>query len=451
MLDTLRRAFDTATDLFLAPTPRKIMKFFKRQKTQPEAVTSNPKAQPKLNENFYSQNPGDEPLDVYAVDIKRKTNRTTMHSPAQRREISNRASDRQIILLLVRVVLIFLLIVGGYVALRLVLDPLNEPSEKDLRQWEENSELMDKSRDASLFKQTSSELSQVAAGVDRALIEDRLERWDAAGRHLRSAESLSLSGIDEQAIVRVGQALAQSPENQKALRLLLDLYLRNGLYAEAVPVSIQLLDQNNQQWDVKLALLEALQNTGLFGASVALSQKMLSEQPSDVEVLELGAAAYRELNQPQKAFALYERVLEYQPKNLAALSGCGQINEQSGSPDLAIPYYMDLLDISPNIETYHALARCYAQQEEADKSVLFMGQAASLFGESAVSQWLREPEFDPVRESVYFRSFTDRIVGVETRQAIEAIRRREIEKEQPQVPGDQPEDLRPELNLKPGS
>jgi len=35
---------------------------------------------------------------------------------------------------------------------------------------------------------------------------------------------------------------------------------------------------------------------------------------------------------------------------------------------------------------------------------------------------------DPVRETADFRSFVDRIVGAQTRAAIETIRRREIQK-----------------------
>jgi hypothetical protein len=81
------------------------------------------------------------------------------------------------------------------------------------------------------------------------------------------------------------------------------------------------------------------------------------------------------------------------------------------------------------------LARCYAQLAQAGKAVVFLGQAASLFGETVIASWLRDTGFDSVRETVEFRSFADRVVGIETRKAIEEINRREAEKAASVAPG----------------
>ena len=62
-----------------------------------------------------------------------------------------------------------------------------------------------------------------------------------------------------------------------------------------------------------------------------------------------------------------------------------------------------------------------------------------IFGAAAISPWLRDAGFDPVRETVEFRSFADRVVGSETRKAIEEINKREAEKTTPVVPDDRRE------------
>jgi tetratricopeptide (TPR) repeat protein len=124
---------------------------------------------------------------------------------------------------------------------------------------------------------------------------------------------------------------------------------------------------------------------------------------------------------------LFKRVLENDDKNIDALQGCGKIYFDQNDYQNAVPYYLELTKLDPKPDYYQMLARCYAQQNDAGKAVIFMGQAASLFGGETVSSWFRDPLFDPVREISEFRSFTDRIIGVESRKAIEAISKREAE------------------------
>jgi len=132
-----------------------------------------------------------------------------------------------------------------------------------------------------------------------------------------------------------------------------------------------------------------------------------------------------------------------------ALADSGAIYQERGNWQKAIPYYLELARTDPDIEHYHNLVRCYAQMGEAGKAVIFMGQAASLYGESEVASWLRHDleAFDLILETVEYRSFADRVVGVETRKAIEDIRRREIEKKTPAIPGGLDLPAQPELKI----
>ena len=78
-----------------------------------------------------------------------------------------------------------------------------------------------------------------------------------------------------------------------------------------------------------------------------------------------------------------------------------------------------------------------------------MGQAASLYGESEVSSWMRSDlaSFDPILETVEYRSFADRIMGEEARMAVEEIRKREVQKQVPLVPGGVDLPTQPELKI----
>jgi tetratricopeptide (TPR) repeat protein len=210
--------------------------------------------------------------------------------------------------------------------------------------------------------------------------------------------------------------------------MLVDIYLRKGRFADAVPVCIRLLDQDSGKPELQMKLLQALQASGQTEAGLVLAQRMLEDQPNDLNILSIAAAGQVELGDMDAALGLFSRILDNDAKNKEALKNCGEIYLKRGAYQQAVPYYLDLVRLDSRPEHYHMLARCYAQQNEAGKAIIFMGQASSLFGSSTVAPWLKESVFDPVRETVEFRSFADRIVGIETRTAIEAINKREAEK-----------------------
>jgi tetratricopeptide (TPR) repeat protein len=145
-------------------------------------------------------------------------------------------------------------------------------------------------------------------------------------------------------------------------------------------------------------------------------------------VLSIAAAGQLRQSNQDAALALFERMLKNDPKNTEALEHCGKIYFAQKDPQKAVPYYLELVRLDPKPDFYQMLARCYAQLAQAGKAVVFLGQAASLFGETVIAPWLRDAGFDSVRETVEFRSFADRVVGIETRKAIEEINRREAEK-----------------------
>jgi len=153
-------------------------------------------------------------------------------------------------------------------------------------------------------------------------------------------------------------------------------------------------------------------------------------------VLKLAAFAHRAAGHLDKALTLFDRMLENDSRNLAALEGSGAIHQELGEWQKAISYYLELVRTQSRVEYYHELARCYARQGEGGKAVIFLGQAASLYGEPEVSSWLRKDleSFDPIRDAVEYRAFADRMLGEGDRKAIERIRKRVIHKQKPKVP-----------------
>ncbi|MFA6173938.1 MAG: tetratricopeptide repeat protein [Kiritimatiellales bacterium] len=409
------------------------MKFFRKKNAQPDK-TRPQTAKPNPEQSFYTPHPGEAPLDEYSTGpIGHQTHRTSRHSPVHIRENSNRASNWAIAVLLLRAVLIVVLLVGGLIALKLVLDRMAEPSEKKQQEWAANAGRMEK----------PSAPGAVSAGapvpqelmISTALIGQRLEQWKQTEQLLRSAEALTRRGINEEASQQLEQTLRISPNNREAQQMLIDVYMQQGLYAEATPLCIRLLDQDSRSPDLQMKLLQALHASGQVDAGLVLADRMLQDQPNNQTVLSIAAEGQIKQGGKAAALALFERMLANDPKNTGALGGCAKLYLEQGGYQKAVSYYLELVRLDPKPEHYQALARCYAQQNDAGKAVVFMGQAASLFGTAAVSSWLRDTVFDPVRETVEFRSFADRIVGIETRKAIEAINKREAEKTTPAVLG----------------
>ncbi len=424
------------------------MKFFKRKKASKENASSLVET-PDSEQSFYTQPIGDEPLNEFSDGYGRRTRRTSLHSPARRRETSNRTGNKEIFSLLFRTGLIIFLLAAGFLVLKLGLGKLAEPSEKDQEQWVANAELMENGSASKVPMVETAPETVMSQAVTTELIGKRLRRWIEAERHMRAAEMRERDGMDEQATERLGQALRSAPDHRAAQKLLMEIQMRSENYAAAIPLCVRLLDQDSRQWGVKMNLLQALQRLGQTEACLVLADPMLEQEPNNLELLEVAALAHRIAGEGEEALVLFDRILQNDGRHAVALAGSGAIHQERGEWEKALPYYLELVKTHPDIEHYHNLVRCYAQMEEAGKAVIFMGQAASLYGESDVAVWLKRDleAFDLILETVEYRSFADRIVGVEARKAIEDIRRREIEKKAPAGGGGLDLPAQPELKI----
>ena len=422
------------------------MKFFGKKKPSVE-VEPLPAGTPDSEQSFYTQHVGEAPLNEFSGEYERDTRRTSLHSPARRRETSNRVNNREIFFLFARTGLIIFLLVVGFLVLKIGLEKFVDPSEKDQEQWVANAALMEGGPSMESPSVEAVSVSSLAATEE--IIGKRMRQWGEAERHLRAAEMRERDGMDEEAALRLEQALRSAPEHRVAQQLLIKIYMRDEKYAEVALLCVRLLDQDSQQWGVKVNLLHALQKLGQTEACLVLADPMLEQEPNNLELLEVAALAQWTAGNGEEALALFDRILQNNGRHLAALAGSGAICQERGDWEKATPYYLELVRTHPEKEHYHNLVRCYARREEAGKAVIFMGQAVSLYGESEVSSWLRHDleAFDLILETAELRSFVDRVVGVETRKAIEDIRRREIEKKEPKIPGGLDSPTQPELKI----
>jgi len=418
-----------------------------RKKAGPARTPATPSARPGRDDGFYVQHAGETPLDSQSANERRQDRRTSRHSSSTQTVRNNRASEWSLFILISRALLILVLLGGGFFLLRLVLNRIAEPSEKERLRWEANESKM---FGTALLQPES---SAAPARMDPRFMRQQLEHWDLAGRRLRAAETLNRRGISDEAAARLEETLRVVPDNSEALRMLSGLYLQAGRHAEAIPLLLRLLDQNERQAELKLNLLKALDATGQTESALVLAERLLLEEPNNLTLLSIAAAAEAARGNQSVALALFERIIAIDPSDLPALQGCGTIHFEREEWARAVPYYLELVRRDPRSDWYYLLARCFAQQKEAGKSVVFMGQASSLFGSSEIKPWLMDSAFDPVRETPEFRSFADRVVGIETRRAIEEINRREAQEAKPaeDVPAGLDLPKQPELQvIRPG-
>ncbi len=402
------------------------MKNFRRQNPTKENI-SPLRGTPESEKGFYTQPAGQAPLNAFSDESERNTSSTSLHSPARRRENNNRAGKREILLLLFRTGLVISLLIAGFFALKFGLGKLEEPSEKDKEKWIANAEILEK---ATASEQQTEDVES-PTDVTTELISKRVRRWKEAERHMRAAEMREQDGLDEEAAKRLAQVLHSAPDHYAAQKLLMEVHMRSGAYADAVYLCLRLLDQDSKRWGVKMSLLQALQRLGKAEACLSVAYPMMEKEPNNMPLLEVAASAQRIAGNDAEALALFSRILHNDRQHPVALAGSGAIYMESKEWQKALPYCLELVRSNPNLERYRTIVHCYAQMKEAGKAVIFMGQAASRYGELNVAVWLKNDTeiFDPIRETVEYRSFADRIVGADSRKASEDIRKLEEEKQ----------------------
>lgn len=353
--------------------------------------------------DFYEQKAPQVPLSEASGRYRGSRTVTSRRSASRRHKRSNRATQQTLLVLSLKIILVPVLLAGGYFGLKAMLTPFMGPSDKDVEEWSRKEVLMAPAVGPIALNSDSI--------IDKDVLQNRLDVWRKGDRCLRSAESLALHDADlDTAIVRLRQCLALVPDNQEAQEQLMRLYIRKDDFEQAIPVCVRLLDQDPRRWDLKLVLLNAFSKTEKLESELMLATDMLEEQPNSIEALTAAAYVQASTGHLQEAVNFYQRILDNKKDHVPALTNKAYIHKQRGEWSQALPHYLTLLKLDPTPDVYHSLAQCYSHLGESATAALYIGQAIALYGEPEVFSWLKEEDFDPVRKSIEFRTFADQSI-----------------------------------------
>lgn len=166
-----------------------------------------------------------------------------------------------------------------------------------------------------------------------------------AGAQLNLAELLASTrnkDLVEEAVARLKDILATSPDNSEALNALTLAELRLGRVGDAATLLEQALSKlpANLQSSVTLARVKLSQND-LSGAEQVLKQAVAAAPQSAPAALALGEL-YMALNQPGKAEPQIRRAIQLDPRNGPALIALGAILVAANQLDQADQTYRQL-------------------------------------------------------------------------------------------------------------
>ncbi|MBM4152376.1 MAG: tetratricopeptide repeat protein [Kiritimatiellaceae bacterium] len=405
-----------------------MMKIFRSKKKTPPPSSQPHVSKSELEQSFYSRAAGEVPLDdAYRSTATRQTQRTSRHSPGRRRETSNRASNRAIFWLLFRTAAIVVSLAVGFFALKWGLNKIDEPTTEEQLLAESVPAI--ENIKPTIVSSTNPSLPAELT-VTPTTLEKQIQHWDASARDFRSAETFYRRGIDEDAVQKLGQILNVMPNHRTSLKMLMDIYIQRELFAEAVPLCIRLLEQEGSQPELQLTLLTTLQKSGQTGSALTLATHLLNNQPNHLTILSIAAEGHLQMGDTNAALPLFEKIISLDPQHTNALKACGEIYYSKGDYARATTHFTELIQQDPKLSHFAFLASCYAQQTNAGQCILTLGQAANRYSPAEVGSVLQDPVFNSIRETIDFRAFTDRMVGINNRKALEELNKREVESEQ---------------------
>jgi tetratricopeptide (TPR) repeat protein len=258
-----------------------------------------------------------------------------------------------------------------------------------------------------------------------------VEIWKEAERLVRSADVLMQRNIYDQAIVQCQEALRRDPAHIGALERLGKLYYAEGRYVEAVNALIRLLSVDPSRNDTKKRLIEALDACGDRDAVRYMAEWYLDESPFDAQVQRYLADVYYEEAEYANAVEAYERVLREAPKDREVLQLQANAYIQLEQFEEALVPLGKLQEIGYNDPVSgKQIAVCQAQLLREEEAVRTLGRMMQFFGPQVIMGWLKDPQFDPIREERVFQGFVERVGGEDFRMELEALARAEREQEQ---------------------
>lgn len=187
--------------------------------------------------------------------------------------------------------------------------------------------------------------------------------------------------------------LEREPDNQTALRSLIELKIRLGDLKGAIPYMTTLADTNPQQTGYRLVLAQALGRTGDFQGAEQTYRQVLEKQPGEPEALQGLTSLWIEQQKPEEAIAFLQETLERaktEPERidgLTVLLVLGEAFVRMERYDSAIATFQEAAQGAPqDFRPVFAEALVLKRQERTEEAKVLFEQAEALAPEQYKSQ-----------------------------------------------------------------
>lgn len=251
-----------------------------------------------------------------------------------------------------------------------------------------------------------------AAWSSAPLLTETISQWKRAQSALERASSQRDRGQLDQAADILEKALEQTPNHREIQLALAGIYREQKQLEQAAEMYWRILasQPNHETARLELArLMAALRN---HEAVLEISQWILERDIYLEEPNHLAAQASMALGRPEMAVPFLRRLVALSHNNVVARNNLAVAYSRLGQYNQAIALFKEVLQADrSNSIAYYNLAVCYAQQKNAELAVETLSDAADAFGTSFIGAWVQSRDFDPIRDTVEFRTLERRISG----------------------------------------
>jgi superkiller protein 3 len=195
--------------------------------------------------------------------------------------------------------------------------------------------------------------AQKAALVTRSRFEDPLiAEVSREAVNLRAyierAELLEQSGRLNEALAQIQSGLSHNPDHTLLYVALIDVYLRQRDYENAVDAARRVLESDLSVPNIHKSLAISLFELGRLDEAEAEAQLALQENPADGDVHQILGRTYARTNRPDEAIDMLSRSLQLKPDDITARLRLAELLIQQQQPGEATAPLQRVIDARPD-------------------------------------------------------------------------------------------------------
>lgn len=395
----------------------------KKKKAQAESVDKTPLAPKGAYEGgggLYDGGPQhrslkDEMHDFY--QYKQKDDADRLHGTPKSKHRRQDVEERQVIplLFLFKWAVLGVIGFGLIIVLKMFLSNYNKNAADEIEKLRAQVTELERAR----IERPVLDLDDVAQ------IPMLVDRWEKAQKNAQAATDLMRWDRRDEALRRLHEALEVTPEYQPAIVLAAEIAMKNEQFERAANLLVRALNMDPSRHDLAVMLAQALERLEDDKAALAVADWALSTQSRDLEALAIASRTSVRLEDWPSALEYFNKALIVDANNLDALLGASAIYLQDKKYAKALPLFIRLMDLEPESwRHFFNAAVCQAQLNQPENTVRTLELAAAHFGDAQVYGWVGASQFDPVRQTVLFNGFEQRVAQIAQRKV-----QKKIEKE----------------------